>query len=179
LPLGTLPQSHVSRWVFRNEYLALKHLVAFVSLTRHGSFTRASAALGISQPSLTAMIKQLEAASGVQLFERRIAKIHLMSPPIVSADDGVGHVYSRSSDAVPPEKPVTVRKRIAINSGCEGLCPDAASGSRWGFVLLGCHHVRPSAFDPAVALGPFNKYAQQRIAASLSGFSSSNCGNTL
>jgi hypothetical protein len=82
--------------------------------------------------------------------------------------------------AMPPvQEPVTVRKRIAINSGCEGLCPDAASGSRWGFVLLGCHHVRPSAFDPAVALGPFNKYAQQRIAASLSGFSSSNCGNTL
>src|SRR5262249_59630850 len=54
-----------------------KHLVAFVSLTRHGSFTRASAALGISQPSLTAMIKQLEAASGVQLFERTTRRVLL------------------------------------------------------------------------------------------------------
>jgi DNA-binding transcriptional LysR family regulator len=54
-----------------------KHLVAFVSLTRHGSFTRASAALGISQPSLTAMIKQLEAASGVQLFDRTTRRVLL------------------------------------------------------------------------------------------------------
>jgi LysR family carnitine catabolism transcriptional activator len=54
-----------------------KHLVAFVSLARHGSFTRASAALGISQPTLTAVIKQLEAASGVQLFDRTTRRVLL------------------------------------------------------------------------------------------------------
>jgi DNA-binding transcriptional LysR family regulator len=54
-----------------------KHLVAFVSLARHGSFTRASAALGISQPTLTSVIKQLEAASGVQLFDRTTRRVLL------------------------------------------------------------------------------------------------------
>jgi DNA-binding transcriptional LysR family regulator len=54
-----------------------KHLAAFVSLVHHGSFTRASAALGISQPTLTSVIKQLETASGVQLFERTTRRVLL------------------------------------------------------------------------------------------------------
>jgi LysR family transcriptional regulator, carnitine catabolism transcriptional activator len=54
-----------------------KHLVALVSVARHGSFTRASAATGISQPTLTSLIKQLEAASGLKLFERTTRRVLL------------------------------------------------------------------------------------------------------
>jgi len=54
-----------------------RHLRAFVSVARHGNFTRASAALKIPQPTLTAAIKQLEAASGLQLFERTTRRVTL------------------------------------------------------------------------------------------------------
>ena len=54
-----------------------KHLAAFASLACHGSFTRASAALGISQPALTLAIKQLEAASRLKLFERTTRRVVL------------------------------------------------------------------------------------------------------
>jgi hypothetical protein len=47
-------------------------------------------------------ITLLGGAPGLEVLRRRrIAKIHFVSAPIVSANDGVGHVYSRSSDAVP------------------------------------------------------------------------------
>jgi len=54
-----------------------RHLRAFVSVARHGNFTRASAALKIPQPTLTAAIKQLEAAAGLQLFERTTRRVTL------------------------------------------------------------------------------------------------------
>src|SRR5262245_8255832 len=57
--------------------LSDRHLIAFVSVARHGSFTRASVALGMSQPSLTSAIKQLETESGVQLFERTTRRVVL------------------------------------------------------------------------------------------------------
>ncbi len=55
----------------------MNHLAAFVSLARQGNFTRASAALAISQPTLTAVIKQLEAAAGLQLLDRTTRRLHL------------------------------------------------------------------------------------------------------
>jgi DNA-binding transcriptional LysR family regulator len=48
--------------------LRLRHAA---SLAEHASFRRAAATLRISQPALTKSIQALEAALGVQLFERR------------------------------------------------------------------------------------------------------------
>lgn len=60
-----------------NMRVSQNHLVAFVSLAHHGSFTRAAAALGIAQPTLTALIKQLEATAGVRLFDRTTRRVRL------------------------------------------------------------------------------------------------------
>lgn len=57
--------------------ISRKHLTAFTSLARHGSFTRAAAALGIAQPTLTATIKQLEEMSNVRLFDRTTRRVVL------------------------------------------------------------------------------------------------------
>ena len=57
--------------------ISIKHLAAFLSVAEHGNFTRASVALAMSQPSLTAVIKQLEAAAGVQLFDRTTRRVLL------------------------------------------------------------------------------------------------------
>lgn len=48
----------------------LRHIRAFLTLARAGSFTRAAAELHMSQPTLTVQIQQLENAVGVKLFDR-------------------------------------------------------------------------------------------------------------
>jgi DNA-binding transcriptional LysR family regulator len=57
--------------------ITIRQLAAFVSLAENGSFTRAAAALDISQPALTSTIKQLEAAAGVVLFDRTTRQVGL------------------------------------------------------------------------------------------------------
>ena len=48
----------------------LRHIRAFLTLARAGSFTRAAAELHMAQPTLTVQIQQLETAVGVKLFDR-------------------------------------------------------------------------------------------------------------
>ncbi len=48
----------------------LKNIESFVQTAELGSFTKAAAALGYSQSTVSFQIKQLEEALGVQLFER-------------------------------------------------------------------------------------------------------------
>ena len=45
-------------------------LKIFVTLAKEGSFTKAAAALGISQPAVSQNISELERTTSVRLFER-------------------------------------------------------------------------------------------------------------
>jgi len=49
---------------------SIRQLESLVAIAEHGSFRRAAAAIGISQPALTAQIQGVEALLGVQVFER-------------------------------------------------------------------------------------------------------------
>lgn len=55
----------------------LRHIRAFLSVARLGSFTRAAAELHVSQPALTVQIRQLEEALGVRLFDRNKRQVFL------------------------------------------------------------------------------------------------------
>ena len=55
-----------------------------IAVADHGSFTRASTALRISQPALSQQVKQLEDSLGVKLLDR--------SGPVIKATDA-GHAY--------------------------------------------------------------------------------------
>ena len=57
----------------------LRHIRAFLTLARAGSFTRAAAELNMAQPTLTVQIQHLEAAVGVKLFDRN--KRHVALTP--------------------------------------------------------------------------------------------------
>lgn len=48
----------------------IRHIEAFLAIARYGNFTRAAAALHVSQPALTVQIRQFESALGVRLFDR-------------------------------------------------------------------------------------------------------------
>src|SRR5215813_1212863 len=55
--------------------LSTRHLRAIVALARSGKFVAASAALGISQPSLSRMIQQAESELGAVLFVRATLRV--------------------------------------------------------------------------------------------------------
>lgn len=50
--------------------VSIRHLRAFVALADTRSFTRAAAALHLSQPAFSALVRQLEEAVGARLFDR-------------------------------------------------------------------------------------------------------------
>jgi LysR family carnitine catabolism transcriptional activator len=55
----------------------LRYIRAFLAVAQHGTFTRAASVLGISQPTLTVQIRQLEASLGARLFDRNNRRVSL------------------------------------------------------------------------------------------------------
>lgn len=57
--------------------ISIRHLRAFVEVANSGSFTRAAESLHLTQSTLTATIKQLEAQAGLKLFDRTTRRVLL------------------------------------------------------------------------------------------------------
>lgn len=57
--------------------VTLKHLQAFVTVAREGSFTQAAKQLALSQPALTIQVNQFEEELGVRLFDRTTRRVAL------------------------------------------------------------------------------------------------------
>ena len=58
-------------------YQGIRHIRAFLSVSRLGSFTKSALELHISQPALTVQIRQLEEWLGVRLFDRNKRQVAL------------------------------------------------------------------------------------------------------
>jgi DNA-binding transcriptional LysR family regulator len=60
-------------------YQGIRHIRAFLSVARLGSFTKSALELHVSQPALTVQIRQLEEWLGVRLFDRSKRQVALTS----------------------------------------------------------------------------------------------------
>ncbi|WP_343583565.1 LysR family transcriptional regulator [Herbaspirillum sp.] len=60
-----------------NQKVTLRHLQALVTLAATNSFSRAADELAVTQPALSAAIKQLENQLGIRLFDRTTHQINL------------------------------------------------------------------------------------------------------
>src|SRR5262245_30694574 len=66
-----------------SEPLDIRHLRYFVAVAEAGSFSRAANRLGISQPSVSQQMRELEAGLRITLFQRRGKRILLTSAGLV------------------------------------------------------------------------------------------------
>ncbi|WP_308377164.1 LysR family transcriptional regulator, partial [Serratia marcescens] len=54
---------------------SLKQLRVFVAVARHGSFSRAGEAIGLTQSAVSHSVKELEAEVGVRLLDRTTREV--------------------------------------------------------------------------------------------------------
>lgn len=127
--------------------LELRHLRVVVALADSGSVSKAAAALGVSQPSLTAQLQRIERTVGGQLFERTPTGVlpTALGTYVISSARAVlthmAHLHA-GSDALRPD--VRMRLRLGTVPGplLAGLVP------RLRELLPGCEvtsQVEPSS----------------------------------
>jgi DNA-binding transcriptional LysR family regulator len=86
-------------------------LKIFMTLAEEGSFTKAAAALGISQPAVSQNISELEKTTGVRLFERLKGEIVLTEQGKVFKEyaERILNAYSEASMMFAPLPSTTVK----------------------------------------------------------------------
>lgn len=79
--------------------LSSRQLRAFLSLAAEKNFTRAAASNNLSQPAFSALIKQLEKAVGIRLFERSTRLVEL-TPEGASFEPSARRILDATESAV-------------------------------------------------------------------------------
>lgn len=117
------PGSRSSTWTRR---LRLRHLEVLLAIGRHGSLTRAGAALGISQPAVSQWLADIEAAVGGPLFVRgqRLRPTPLAAPLLAHAQRVLNDIEHTSAEIDAVRRGGTGRVRIGtMQVGAAELVP--------------------------------------------------------
>lgn len=86
-------------------------LKVFMAVTDEGSFTKAAARLGVSQPAVSQNISELERITGVRLFERLRGEVRLTEAGDIFKTHArnILRAYSAAADLFAPMAPALVR----------------------------------------------------------------------
>jgi DNA-binding transcriptional LysR family regulator len=117
------PGSISSAWMRR---LRLRHLEVLIAIGRHGSLTRAGAALGISQPAVSQWLADIEAAVGGALFVRgqRLRPTPLAAPLLEHAQRVLNDIERTSAELDAVRSGGTGRVRIGtMQVGAVAIVP--------------------------------------------------------
>ena len=102
----------------------IRHLRYFLAVAGAGSFSRAADRLGISQPSVSQQMRDLEAALRVSLFQRRGKRILLTAA-------GLDFPRTRARNSTPARE-FSRRTQPRLRTDCAGLCiSGSCHGSMW------------------------------------------------
>ena len=97
--------------------MEIRHLECFVAVARCGNFTKAAEQIHISQPSISKMIKEIEAQAGMELFYRDTKHVEL-------TDAGIAFLEQAQQ---------IVALFHNLNTGLEELMSEKAGKIRIGF----------------------------------------------
>src|SRR5262245_6990988 len=100
--------------------MELDHVEAFVAIVRRGGFTRASAALHLSQPAISRRVRLLERGLGALLFERIARGVVLTE---------AGHAFLPHAEALLASVRDAVEAVAALRAGERGTVTLAAVGT--------------------------------------------------
>jgi len=92
--------------------LEVRHLRVLVAVADHGSATKAAAALGLSQPSLSSQLRRIEREMGAPLFERSrdsMVPTDLGRSVLAKARSVLADMAELRGQNVPGERPVELR----------------------------------------------------------------------
>ena len=94
----------------------LKHLEAFIWITRLGSFSAAARRLNSSQPAISMRIQELEKTLGVKLFDRgsRTARITPKGREFVDYAERILSLASEAEQRLSDRKQVSGRLRLGV-----------------------------------------------------------------
>ncbi|MEM6973280.1 MAG: LysR substrate-binding domain-containing protein [Pseudomonadota bacterium] len=118
---------------------SLHHLAVFEAAARHGSFTRAAAALNVSQPAVSQAVRQLERDVGVALFQRRHRSITLTDAGALLLHD-VAEGFSRLEATLDHLGRLAVTRHVALSVS-------TAFANHWMVPRLGDFHARHPGID--------------------------------
>lgn len=122
--------------------MELRQLQHFLAAAQHGSLRAAADVACISQPALTKSIHRLEAALGVQLFERHPRGIRLTA---------FGEALTLHARSLEAELRLAAETMRELRSTASGLVRVGA-GPSMGAALLPCVTARLMAHGPAIRL---------------------------
>jgi DNA-binding transcriptional LysR family regulator len=84
--------------VMIHDPIEIRHLRYFLAVAEAGSFSRAADHLGISQPSISQQMRDVEARLRVSLFQRRGKRILLTPPGLIFQEHA--HALLRQLEAL-------------------------------------------------------------------------------
>src|SRR5579859_4625901 len=132
-------------------------LRVFVAVAHQGSFTRAAAQLGLTQPAVSKSVRDLERQAGVALVERRPTGVRLTESGLVL----LGHARTILAEARAADEALTAIRGIGAGALRIGASPTIAT------YLLPPHvqafHARHPAVNVSLETAPSREVAQRLL----------------